>query len=252
MSVKRCLPGGRRTVILRRGQKNVMIDRPSSDPMRRGGVTLRVLAALVLALLLAANLFVARERRAYAAEIARLRSSMTAIERQRADAVVASETHTMRLALELLRRQARLDADLHLSVSVDSARMYLEREGALLRDMPVQVGAERQVGTPPDTVHLAVPRGVRTIVRVLGAGDAWEVPAWVRVDRGSATDSGAVVGALGPVALLLEGGAIIYTLPTAGPLSDSTYVLPGAIRARVEDLRAVLPNLTPGMRVFFY
>jgi hypothetical protein len=230
-----------------------MSERPSSDPMRRGGAALRVLAALVILVLLAANALAIRERRAYAAETARLRSAMTGVERERADATVASERHTLRLAVELLRRQARLDAELHLSVSVDSSRMYLERDGALLRDMPVLVGAERQVGLAPDTVRLATPRGVRTIVRVLSETDSWPIPAWVRADRGLPPDANPVLqGALGPAALLLEGGAIIYTLPNAGPLNDSTYVLPGAIRARAEDLRAILPNVTPGMRVFFY
>jgi hypothetical protein len=247
------LPAERLAVILRRGLKNVMSDRPSSDPMRRGGAALRVLAALVLLILVVANVLGVRERRAYAAEIARLRASMTDIERRRADAVVSGERHTLRLALELLRRQARLDRDFHLSVSVDSARMYLEREGALLRDMPVSIGAERQVGLPPDTVRLAVPRGVRTIVRVLGDTSSWEVPAWVYADRGIAADSTRLLrGALGPVAILLEGGAIIYTPPSAGPLNDSSYVLPGAIRARAEDLRAIMLNVAPGMRVFFY
>jgi hypothetical protein len=248
------LPGERRAVILRRGHKNVMSDCPSSDQQRRrGATTLRVIAAVVIVALVAAIALVLRERRAYAAEIERLRSSMTEVERQRADAVVDGERHTLRLALELLRRQARLDAELHLSISVDSSRMYLERDGALLREMPVSIGAERQVGLPPDTVHLAVPRGVRTIVRVVGELDAWEVPAWVYADRGIPPDSGrSVRGALGPAALVLEGGAIVYSMPSAGPLNDSSYVLPGAIRARVEDLRAILPNATPGMRVFFY
>ena len=61
-----------------------------------------------------------------------------------------------------------------------------------------------------------------------------------------------VAGALGPGAILLSGGAVIYAHPTGGPLSDSSYVLPGAIRARVQDLRAIAPNLTPGMSVYLY
>ncbi len=221
--------------------------------MRRGGATLWVIASLVVLFLLAANTLVLRERRAYAAEIERLRASMTDLERQRADAVVSNERHTLRLAVELLRRQARLEPELHLSISVDSARMYLEREGAVLRDMPLQVGSERQVGLPPDTVRLAAPRGVRTIMRILGEADEWPVPPWVYADRGLPPDSTqSIPGALGPVALLLEGGAVIYSMPAAGPLNDSSYVLPGAIRARAEDLRAIVPNLAPGMRVFFY
>jgi hypothetical protein len=61
-----------------------------------------------------------------------------------------------------------------------------------------------------------------------------------------------VRGALGSIALLLDGGTVVYALPAAGPLNDSTFVLPGAIRARREDLAAIAPSLTPGMRVYFY
>ena len=51
-----------------------------------------------------------------------------------------------------MRRQANLDKDLHLSVAVDSGVMYLEREGALLREMPIDVGPEKRVGIAPDTL----------------------------------------------------------------------------------------------------
>lgn len=231
-----------------------MTDRPPTDtkPAPRA-LTSLVIAVIVLGALLAANAWVFARRRAYAAEVERLRASMTAVERQRADEIVARETHTFRVALELLRRQAQLEKTLHLAISVDSARMFLEREGALLRDMPVQVGPERAVGVAPDTVRLATPRGVRTVVRVLGEADAWVVPPWVYLDRGIPVDSSrSVAGALGPVAILLEGGTIIYSMPATGPLNDSSYVLPGAVRARANDLRAILPNLTAGMRVYFY
>jgi hypothetical protein len=131
--------------------------------------------------------------------------------------------------------------------------MYLERDGALLREMSVEVPAEKRVGTGRDTMHLATPRGTRTVERILGPGDAWSVPAWVYSDRGlpkPATTS--EVGALGPVAIVLNGGTVIYSLPSVGPLNDSAYVLPGSIRVSSEDLRAVTPNLQPGTVVYFY
>jgi hypothetical protein len=61
-----------------------------------------------------------------------------------------------------------------------------------------------------------------------------------------------VKGALGPVAIVLEGGTVIYSMPTTGPLNDSTYVMPGAVRAKAEDLRAVIPNLARGTKVYFF
>ncbi len=193
------------------------------------------------------------QRVRYAREITRLRASMTDQERRKADMVIAAEQNRTRVALELMRRQANIDKDLHLSVAVDSGVMYLERDGALLREMPVDVGSEKRVGTAPDTLKIAAPRGARTVERVLGAKDRWEIPKWVYLDRGlPVPDDRMVAGALGPGAIVLSGGAVIYTHPTDGPLRDSSYVLPGAIRARVQDLRAIAPNLTPGMSVYLY
>ena len=54
------------------------------------------------------------------------------------------------------------------------------------------------------------------------------------------------------MAILLNGGTVLYAMPSAGPLNDSSYVLPGSVRLRAEDLRAIKPNLETGMRVYFY
>jgi hypothetical protein len=226
----------------------------SSQPApARSGTAVIVVCAVLLATFAAVDAWVLVQRAKYRDEIARLRSSMTALERSRADQIVSQEHNKLRLALALLRRQAKMEKSLHLSISVDSAAMYLEREGALLREMPIVVGPERRVGIAPDTVRLAPPLGVRRVARILGAEDPWEVPSWVYADRGlPLPENRAVAGALGPAAVLLDGGAIIYSLPESGPLADSLYLLPGAIRVRAEDLRAVVPNLTPGMRIYFY
>ena len=218
--------------------------------MRRGVIVVLVLS---LAGLLAIDAWLIATARRYRAEVTRLRASMTALERERTDAIVAADAHTLRTAVELIRRQARLEPELHLAVSLDSGAMYLEREGALLRAMPVEIGPERRIGAAPDTIRLAAPRGVRTVAAILGDSSRWPVPDWVYLDRGLPVPAErGVTGALGAVALVLDGGTIVYTLPAEGPLADSGYVLPGAIRARADDLRAVRPNLREGMRVYLH
>lgn len=193
------------------------------------------------------------QRIRYSRETERLRAGMNDVERRKADMVVANEQSRMRVTLELMRRQANIDKELHLSVAVDSGVMYLEREGALLREMPIEVGPEKRVGSPPDTIHIAAPRGVRTVERILGTSDRWEVPRWVFLERGVPVPEGrGLAGVLGPGTIVLSGGAVIYAPPKDGLLSDSTYVLPGAIKARAQDLRAIAPNLTPGMSVYLY
>ena len=220
---------------------------------RRTYSVLSITAAVVLLALLAVDAWLFDRRTRYRAEIDRLRSSMTALERARTEQIVSQEQSKLRVALELLRRQARRERDLHLAVTLDSNTMYLEREGAVLREMPIQIGPERRVGTPPDTVRMATPRGARTIAQTLTDNDVWEVPAWVYADRGLPSPGNRAMRAgLGPVAVIMDGGTVIYSLPQEGPLADSAYVLPGAVRARAEDLRAILPNLKPGQRVYFY
>ncbi|HJQ20416.1 MAG TPA: hypothetical protein VJ867_08730 [Gemmatimonadaceae bacterium] len=218
--------------------------------MKRALLWILIVASV---LLVAADVAVWSRRQRYVREIDRLRASMSRIERRRVDQVVAAENNRLRTAIELLRRQARLERDLHLSVSVDSGTMYLERDGVELRRMRVEVGPERRVGTAPDTVHLAPPRGVRSIIGLLSDTTAWQPPAWVYADRGiGPPDRAPLVGALGSAAILLDGGTVIYTMPSVGPLNDSGYVLPGSLRAGAQDLRAILPSLGPGVRVYFY
>lgn len=189
----------------------------------------------------------------YANEIARLRGSMTSFEREKTDAILASNQNRMRIMIALVRRQARIDKTLHLVASIDSGLMTFEREGAILRRFPIRVGPERRVGSPPDTVRMVVPRGTRTVVKVLDDSASWEIPAWVFAERGMAAGAHRTLrGALGPAAIILNGGTVIYSLPRVGPLTDSSYVMPGSIRASAIDLKAIVPNLKPGMSVYFY
>jgi hypothetical protein len=214
-----------------------------------GIVATMTIAALVF---LAADTVLLLRYRRYRRETAQLRASMSDVERTRTDALLAQNENRLKVMVELFRRQAKVDPTLHLTVSLDSGVMYLERDGALLRRMPVTVGPERRVGTPPDTVHLAAPRGRRTVERLLEEADVWTVPGWVYADRGIAPGDTSLKGALGPAAIVLDGGTVIYSLPSVGPLNDSTYLLPGAIRARASDLKAIAPNLHPGVAVYFY
>lgn len=218
---------------------------------RRGYPGFIITMIIGVAALIAIDGWLIYKRFDYGGEVERLRGSMSEAERERTDLIVNAEKDKLRIAVELARRQAQMDKRIHLSIPVDSGRIYLEREGAILREMAAQVGPERTVGTAPDTIRMAIPRGERTIVEVLANG-AWNVPAWVYSDRKLDGRAGPLQGALGPIALLLDGGTVIYSQPSSGPLADSTYVLPGSVRASEADLRAVLENLSAGTKVYFY
>jgi len=178
--------------------------------------------ALVFLLLVAGDMWLLYRRAAYGQEIARLRSGMTDAERKKSDIVVQQEKDKVRLAIELAKRQAHFDPRLHLSIAVDSGVMYLERDGALLRVMRVALAPAKVPGfktSAGDTTAMTLPRGQRTVQQVIG-GDS--------------------------PALVLNGDARIY----AGADSDS--VAAGNVRVDPADLRAILPNVSAGMSVYFY
>ncbi|MFP5356475.1 MAG: hypothetical protein ACLGIK_15235 [Gemmatimonadota bacterium] len=209
--------------------------------------------ATLIALFLVGDVLLAMRYLRYRGETDRLRGEMTEAERQRTDMISASEDNRLSVMLELLRRQAAGDRELHLAVSVDSGTMLLERDGALLREMRVEMGGERVVGSGSDTVRIVAPRGARSVERILGPRDGWEVPAWLFADRGLAPPGERrLPGVLGANALVLSGGTVIYALPDSGVLADSGYVIPGAVRLSRADLRAIAPNITPGLTVYFY
>ena len=163
------------------------------------------------------------QRLKYDREIDRLRGSMTASERQKTDLIVQSEQDKIRMAIALARRQAQIDKKLHLSVSLDSAKMYLEREGALLRTIRVAFGQEGKVAAGSDSIPMAAPRGERTITQF----NSREI--------------------------ILDGGTVISAgnMPSPGD-SAATGLRPGEVRIDQADMTAILPNISAGMKVYFY
>jgi len=175
-----------------------------------------------LAAMVAVDGWLLYKRVSYNREVSWLRSGMTNAERQRTDLIVQTEENKLRLAIELAKRQAKFDKKLHLNVSIDSAKMYLTREGALLREMPVQFGPERPASPSSDAPPAAVPRGERTVA-----------------DLSSSR-------------ITLDGGAYILAANSPELANDSTPIPPGSLRVGLEDMKAIMPNLKAGMKVYFY
>lgn len=213
---------------------------------------MKLTLTLVLLTLVADVALVARLRR-YDAETERLRTGMSEQQRERADVIVEAERHRLRVEVELIRRQARADRELNLAVNVDSGYAVLERDGVLLRRMPAVVGPERVTsGSGDSTIAVAV-LGQRTVARILGARDAWEVPASAFLDRGlPVPDDRRMPGVLGARAVILNDGTVLYAAPDSGILADTSHTLAGSIRIAGADLRAIGPNIRPGMPVYFF
>ena len=177
---------------------------------------------LGLAAMVAVDAWLLVKRVSYNQDVKSLREHMSASERERSDAIVQAEQNKLRIAIELAKRQAKFSTKLHLNVSVDSSRMYLTREGALLREMPVQFGPERSPSEASDAPPAAIPRGERT------------------------------VAALSDTKITLDGGTQILSTTSAQLANDSTAIPPGSLRISLEDMKAIMPNLNAGMKVYFY
>ncbi|HEY6088834.1 MAG TPA: hypothetical protein VD771_03500 [Gemmatimonadaceae bacterium] len=202
-------------------------DRSAEGDRRRGGWKdfrraypgFVFVLGLGLVTMIAVDAWLFAKRVKYNHDVAQLRSHMTEAERMRTDAIVQSEENKLRIAIELAKRQAKFDKKLHLNVSVDSSRMYLTREGALLREIPVQFGPERTPSPTDSGPPAAIPRGERTVAD------------------------------LSDTKITLDGGAYILSSKNA---NDSTPIPPGSLRIPLADLQAIKPNLSAGMKVYFY
>ncbi|HUG52683.1 MAG TPA: hypothetical protein VMR21_03750 [Vicinamibacteria bacterium] len=214
----------------------------------------RIVTAMALGLagLLALDLFLLYKVWDYRRDIRGQREAMTATERARADALTASEENRAQLEQALVRQQAVKDTGINLSVELQQGTMDLQREGAQLRAMRVEIGPELTVGEEPGARRITPPLGRRQVAAVVDGSYAWEVPAWVWEQRGRPPAAQRVRGALGQIAVLLDDGTVIYSRPKEGPLADDDYVLPGAVRADAGDLAAIRPNLATGVPVYFH
>jgi hypothetical protein len=209
--------------------------------------------SLGLAALLAVDLVLLVQFWRYRGEIAKTRAAMTATEQRRADALLAVREGHQALAMALARQQAVRDEGLNLAVSLREGTMELQREGAQLRGMRVEIGPEVTVGRPPGVIKVTPPRGVRRIARVVDGTYSWTAPAWLYSHRAQPVPTDLRSrGALGEIAILLDDGTAIYSSPKEGPLADPAFVLPGGVRAAASDLEAVAPNLQPGTPVYFH
>ncbi|PYO49490.1 MAG: hypothetical protein DMD72_04760 [Gemmatimonadetes bacterium] len=196
--------------------------RGSWRDFRRAYPSFVFVLGLGLIAMVAVDAWLIAKRVTYNHDVKVLREHMTDAERERTDAIVQSEQNKLQIAIELAKRQAKFDKKLHLNVSVDSARMYLTREGALLREMPVQFGPERVPAESSSAPPAALPRGERTVADI------------------------------SDTRITLDGGTQILTSSSANLANDSTPVPPGALRIRKEDMDAIMPNLSAGMKVYFY
>jgi len=208
--------------------------------------------ALGVALLVLADVGLLFKRSQYRRESVQARQGMSALERERADALLESEEGRTALMLALVRQQSVAERGLNLAISLAEGTMDLQQEGSQLRRMRVEIGPELVIGQEPGAARVTPPLGKRHVARVVDASYVWPPPVWLHSQGGRGVPSGGIRGGLGNVAILLDDGTPLYSRPAAGPLADESYVLPGGVRLDAADLTAIRENLAPGMPVYFF
>ena len=120
-------------------------------------------------------------------------------------------------------------------------RLYLERQGARRSARYASAWARRRRwGRPLTPCFWAPPLGERSVARVGGR----LVPldgAGVGLRRPQAAGSGGPAddqSAVGPLAVILDSGAVLYSRPAVGPSAMRSYVLPGSVRSEAPDSRS--------------
>lgn len=178
---------------------------------------------------------------------------MTKAEQRRLETITSLQSNQLALNTEITRRMATGDTDLHLTVDTKKGLLFLAREGAELRTMTVNAAQETVIGSPSDRVRIVLPQGKRMVVDVVDSQYKWLAPDWVYSQRGQPVpSSNPITGGLGPLAIFLDSGTIIYSRPEVGPLNDDKYILPGSIQMATADIKAIRKAVHPGMVVYFY
>ena len=158
--------------------------------------------ALGLVFLIAFDGFLVFKAVQYKRQIGEDRAAMTTTDKQRADALLASQSSRADLEQALVAQQAVKDKGLNLSIGLEEGTMDLQREGAQLRELRVKIGPEVTVGQAPGARKITPPLGRRQVVAVVDESYAWDVPSWVWTQRGQPAATGRrVPGALGEIAV---------------------------------------------------
>jgi hypothetical protein len=199
-------------------------------------------------------------------QTAQLKASVRQAENLREAAISLTERNLQLRAGQLARRQSLASRELHLALDASRGTLYLRRDGVNLREMPVAVapndsaaGSDAVPAPGGTAVASAVmgpavmPQGKRTVLSRLEGDYRWEVPEQVFRERGEPVPAQRLVAAaLGPVALVLDDGTLLYARPATGPLSGANYQVPGSIVLAPTDLEAVGASLHTGLALYLY
>lgn len=167
---------------------------PGWRALRESYPTLAAGMAMATALLLLAVMLLVSKGIGYDRELSQLAASASEADSRRVAAVQALARSNAAIIAEQTRRAARGDRKLHLAVDRDKGVMYLEREGAVLREMRVRIGPEAVVAGATESRGVAPPLGKRHLERV-AQDDNVVMPGSVRV---TAADMEAIRASLRP------------------------------------------------------
>jgi len=194
--------------------------------------------AIVLALL--ADLFIIFQQYRFKHEAAELGTAILRAEEQRSELAQQADLDLAQARTLLPRRDALVPVELHLSVDRRQGVMYLIRDRAILREMPVYLGPE--LAARPDDP--APPLKTRRVLRLV------EPPRDSGVDPLQQVSNTPGPQSVPALSYALSGGLVLYSLPDTGFSEDD--LPPKGVRLEPGDLAALKEALHPGLRVYFY
>lgn len=159
------------------------------------------------------------------------------------------------LALPLTAQDESLPAEgMLITIDVSTNRLYVFRDGALVRHSPVATGSDKLLRRGDKVWWFRTPRGMHTVVGRI-ADPVWTKPDWAFIEEGKRvppTDSPArkVRGKLGKYALDLGGGVLLHG--TDDPKSIGTKASHGCIRLHDADIAFLWREAEIGTRVYIF
>ncbi|GFO67354.1 hypothetical protein GMLC_09330 [Geomonas limicola] len=194
--------------------------------------------AIVLALL--ADLCIIFQQYRLSHQEAQLTVAAARAEEQRSALDGQRDTDLAQARALLPRRDAIVAKELHLSVDRRQGVMYLMRDRAILREMPVYLGPEL-AARPDDPAPALKTRRVQRLIDTSGP---------VGVDSAPPATGAPDATGVEPLAFQLSGGVLLYSLPDTGFSQDT--LPPRGVRLDPGDLASMKEALHPGLRVYFY
>lgn len=174
---------------------------------------------------------------------------------------VKDELAKMDLTEEQLRRELQAreqlianldDENFYLALDTGKKTLMLQYADQVLREMPVEAGAQREIEGKDGKVWTFVP--LKGAFEMVGKSysPSWQVQEWVYLMKGEEVPSSlpTIKGGIGRYVIELPNDYVIHTAPSEDSPLDG--VKPGSFMVSESDMRAIWPRIGEGTKIYIY